>query len=103
MSQKLTREEVKKVALLARLKLTEEELDMFTSQLAHVLQYVDVLNEVDTENVEPMAHAIETHNVFREDEVKPSLPREAALQNAPLSDGQYYLVPQILENSTSDS
>ena len=103
MSEKLTREEVAKVAHLARLKLTEKELDTFTSQLGHVLQYVDVLNEVDTENVEPMAHAIEIHNVFREDTVTESLSREAALQNAPLSDGQYYLVPQILENATPGS
>ena len=103
MSEKLTREDVAKVAHLARLKLSEKELDTFTSQLGQVLQYVDVLNEVDTENVEPMAHAIETHNVFRDDVPQPSLPREAALQNAPLSDGKYYLVPQILENSTPGS
>ncbi len=103
MSQKLTREDVTKVALLARLKLSDEELDTFTSQLSQVLQYVDVLNEVDTENIEPMAHAIEVSNVFREDEVQPSLPREAALQNAPLTDGSYYLVPQILENATPES
>lgn len=102
MSEKLTREDVAKVAHLARLKLTDQELDVFTSQLGQVLEYVDVLNEVDTENIEPMAHAIEVHNVFREDEVQESLPREAALQNAPLTDGKYYLVPPILENSTSD-
>ncbi len=103
MSQKLTREEVAKVAHLARLKLSDQELDTFTSQLGQVLEYVDVLNEIDTENVEPMAHAIEVSNVFREDEVCSSLSRDAALQNAPLSDGKYYLVPQILENATPNA
>ena len=102
MSEKLTREDVAKVAHLARLKLTDKELDVFTSQLGQVLEYVDVLNEVDTENIEPMAHAIEVHNVFRDDKIRESLPREAALQNAPLTDGKYYLVPQILENATPD-
>lgn len=102
MSQKLTREDIAKVAHLARLKLSDQELDTFTSQLGQVLGYVDVLNELDTEDVEPMVHAIEVDNVFRKDEVRPSLSREAALQNAPLTDGKYYLVPQILKNATSD-
>jgi aspartyl-tRNA(Asn)/glutamyl-tRNA(Gln) amidotransferase subunit C len=62
------------------------------------LKYVDALNEVDTTNVEPMVHAIELSNVFRPDTVVDSLPRSAALQNAPKTDGTYFLVPQILED-----
>ncbi len=93
----LTREDVSKVALLARLKLTDAELEALTAQMGQVLSYVEILNEVDTENVEPMAHAVEVSNVLREDEVRESLPREAALANAPKSDGKCFLVPAILD------
>jgi len=92
----MNREEVVKIALLARLKLTDDELDRFTSQLGQVLQYVDILNEVETEDVEPMAHAVELFNVFRDDEVRESLARNEALSNAPKTDGQCFLVPPIL-------
>ncbi len=97
MSTALTRDEVAKVALLARLKLTDVELDRLTPQLSQILEYVEILNEVDTETVEPMAHAVELSNVFRADEVRESLPREAALANAPKTDGRFFLVPQILD------
>jgi aspartyl-tRNA(Asn)/glutamyl-tRNA(Gln) amidotransferase subunit C len=99
MTGRLTRDEVAKVALLGRLKLSAEELDRMTDQLARILEYVEILNEVDTENVEPMAHAIELHDVFREDVPVPSLTREDALSNAPKTDGRCFLVPQILEGT----
>ncbi len=99
MTGRLTRDEVAKVALLGRLKLSAEELDRMTDQLARILEYVEILNEVDTENVEPMAHAIELHDVFREDVPVPSLSREDALSNAPQTDGRCFLVPQILEGA----
>ena len=92
----LTRADVEKVALLARLRLSEQELDTMTGQLAQIVGYVDQLAEVDTEGVEPMAHAIETANVFAEDRVEPSLPREQALANAPSHNGRGYLVPAVL-------
>ena len=96
MSARLSRDDVTHVALLARLKLSDAELEMFTSQLGQVLQYVDILNEVDTDGIDAMAHAAELSNVFRDDEARDSLPREAALANAPKTDGQCFLVPQIL-------
>lgn len=99
MAEPLTKTDVAKVALLSRLKLSETELELFTSQLGQVLGYVELLNELDTSAVEPMAHAAELSNVFREDELKPSLPRSAALANAPKTDGKYFVVPQILEES----
>jgi aspartyl-tRNA(Asn)/glutamyl-tRNA(Gln) amidotransferase subunit C len=99
MSTALTREEVAKAALLARLKLTDDEVDVFTLQLGKILEYVDVLNEVDTEDVEPMAHAVELSNVFRADEVRESLDRDEALDNAPKTDGKFFLVPQILDGA----
>jgi aspartyl-tRNA(Asn)/glutamyl-tRNA(Gln) amidotransferase subunit C len=95
----LTREDVEKVAGLARLKLTADEISEMTDKLGHIISYVAVLDEVDVSNVEPMAHVADVANVFREDAVRESLPREAALANAPKSDGKYFLVPQILENA----
>jgi aspartyl-tRNA(Asn)/glutamyl-tRNA(Gln) amidotransferase subunit C len=97
MSGRLTRDEVAKVALLGRLKLSGDEMDRMTVQLSRVLEYVDILNEVDTKHVEPMAHAIELRDVFREDVPVPSLPREDALANAPKTDGRCFVVPAILE------
>ena len=99
MSALLSTIEVAKVASLARLKLSVEEQEQMAVQLARVLEYVDVLNEVDTDDVEPMAHTVEVTNVLREDVPRDSLPREAALSNAPKTDGECFLVPQILENT----
>ena len=99
MAIELTREKVQEVARLARLKLTDQEIESFTSQLGQVLDYVNILAEVDTAGVEPMAHAVEQFNVLREDVVGESLPREAALANAPKTDGRFFQVPQILESS----
>lgn len=92
----LTRTDVQKVALLARLQLTDAELDTMTSQLAEVIGYVDLLGEVDTEGVEPMAHAVEVTNVFADDHIEPSLPRQQALANAPRHNSRGYLVPAVL-------
>ncbi|MFZ5830602.1 MAG: Asp-tRNA(Asn)/Glu-tRNA(Gln) amidotransferase subunit GatC [Planctomycetota bacterium] len=92
----ITRDEVAKVSLLARLRLTDAELDTLTTQLSSVLDYMELLSEVDTSEVEPMAHAVEVSNVLRGDEVQPSLPRDAALANAPSRDDECYLVPAVL-------
>ena len=67
-----------------------------TEQLGHIVAYVDQLAEVDTEGIEPMAHAVEVSNVFAEDEVRPSLPREEALATAPHHNQEAYLVPAVL-------
>lgn len=99
MAAELSRDDVVKVAKLSRLKLSDLELETFTSQLGRVLEYVDILNEVDTDAVEPMAHAVEQSNVLRDDIARPSLPREAALSNAPKTDGRFFQVPAILESS----
>ena len=96
----LTRQEVEKVSLLGRLLLTPEELDRLTSQLGGIVQYIEQLAELDDEikakSVRPMAHAVEMTNVFRADEVCPSLDRAAALANASQQDQQFYLVPAVL-------
>jgi len=92
----ISRQDIEKVALLARLQLTEAELATMTEQLAQIVSYVDQLAEVITDGVEPMAHAVEVANVFREDAVTASLPREEALANAPNHDERGYLVPAVL-------
>lgn len=92
----LSREEVEKVALLARLQLTEGELDTMTTQLGAIVAYIQQLDELDTDNVQPMAHAAELTNVFADDEVRPSLPREQALANAPKRDTECFRVPAVL-------
>lgn len=92
----ITRQDIEKVALLARLQLTEAELVTMTGELGQIVDYVDQLAEVNTDGVEPMAHAIEINNVFKDDRVEASLPREAALQNAPHHNGVGYLVPAVL-------
>jgi aspartyl-tRNA(Asn)/glutamyl-tRNA(Gln) amidotransferase subunit C len=99
MSLPLTRQEADKIAWLARLRLEDAEIETLARQLGQILEYIDILGEVDTEDVEPMAHAVDVANVFRDDAVRESLPRDAALANAPRSDGQCFLVPEILESS----
>jgi aspartyl-tRNA(Asn)/glutamyl-tRNA(Gln) amidotransferase subunit C len=94
----MDRQDVEKIALLSRLKLSDAELERLTAELGQVLDYVAILNEVSTEDVEPMAHAVEVSNVFREDAMRESLPREQALANAPKTDGRCFLVPQIIES-----
>jgi aspartyl-tRNA(Asn)/glutamyl-tRNA(Gln) amidotransferase subunit C len=92
----ISRQDIEKVGLLARLQLTDDELTKMTADLAQIVGYVDQLAEVDTNGVEPMAHAIEMSNVFREDAVAESLPRDEALANAPHRDERGYLVPAVL-------
>lgn len=90
-------EEVRKVASLARLSLTDEELATYQGQLTRILGYVHLLDEVDIADSQPMPHAVDLQNVFREDVCNPSLDRPAALANAPKTDGKYFQVPQILD------
>ncbi len=92
----ITRTDVEKVSLLARLRLSETEIDTLSHELGQIVAYVDQLAQVDTEGVEPMAHAVEVSNVFADDVVRPSLSREQALANAPSHNGQGYLVPPVL-------
>ena len=93
----LTSDEVAKVALLARLRLSPDELATFTGQLNSIVDFVAQLQELDTTDVEPLAHGVEVRNVFRDDVRGPSLPREAALANAPKRNAESFLVPAVLE------
>ncbi|MBY0546973.1 MAG: Asp-tRNA(Asn)/Glu-tRNA(Gln) amidotransferase subunit GatC [Candidatus Obscuribacterales bacterium] len=90
-------DEVSEVALLARLSLTEQEKELYASQLSRIIEHFNQLKDIDTTSVEPLAHALPVTNVLREDEVKPSLGREALLANAPDREGNFFKVPKIGE------
>jgi len=92
----VTRKEVEHIAELARLQLNESELEEYTLQLNKILEYVEKLNELDTENVKPLLHPIEGVNVFREDIVQRSVDREDALKNAPSKDEEFFKVPKVI-------
>jgi aspartyl-tRNA(Asn)/glutamyl-tRNA(Gln) amidotransferase subunit C len=85
------------LADLARIKLTPDEIEKFQSQLSHVLEHVERLNQVDVSNVEPMAHSFPIYNVFRKDEVGASLDREVALSNAPRQAHGLFIVTKVVE------
>ena len=94
---KITRKDVEDVALLSRLEVPEDKVATVTEQLNAILEYAEILNKVDTEGVQPTAHVLPLKNVLREDEVRPSLPRKLAFQNAPLEEDGYFKVPKIVE------
>ena len=93
--------DVKYVAELARLELTEEEQAVFQPQLENIVKYVEKISSVDVEGVEPMMHGRTLVNAFREDVVRPSLETEAALANAPKRVGDEFLLPKIVEGAES--
>lgn len=91
------RQQVEHVAKLARLKLTEEEMELFEGQLSAILEHANRVTALDTEGVEPTSHAIPLRNVLRPDEVIPPIGPEAALANAPFAEDGHFRVPRILE------
>ena len=93
----LSIDQVRWVAHLARLELTDDEATTFTRDLTAIVDYVNQLQSVNTDNVEPLAHAVELTNVFRADEPAESLPVDQALANAPQRKGDFYAVPAVLD------
>ena len=94
---KVTREDLKNVAVLSRLAIAEDKADGYIVQMDAILSYMDNLSEINTDAVKPTTYALPMENVFRKDVVKPSLDRELALSNAPLKEGGYFKVPRVLE------
>jgi len=94
---KIEQQTVKKMAHLARLDLTEQEEVKMVEDLSKILNWMDQLKELDTTNVEPLTHMSEEVNVFREDIANNQLSREKGLINAPKQDGEYFLVPKVIE------
>jgi aspartyl-tRNA(Asn)/glutamyl-tRNA(Gln) amidotransferase subunit C len=93
----ITREDVEHVAELARLELTAAEKEQFIVQLNSILTYIEKLSELNTDGVEPTSHVLPMSNVFRDDEVRPSLDRDRVLQNAPQESHFFFKVPRIIE------
>jgi aspartyl-tRNA(Asn)/glutamyl-tRNA(Gln) amidotransferase subunit C len=93
---KITPEEVRYVATLARLSLSETEVEKTTLQLDGILSYVEKLGELDTTGVQPTTHALAVRNAFREDETRESLPQREALANGPLQNGEAFVVPRVI-------
>ena len=94
---KLTRDEVQHIAVLARLDLAADEQKQLVGQLNHILEYMDKLNELDTDTVEPLSHAVDVVNVLRPDKAVNQPQTEGMLQNAPARDGDFLSVPKIIE------
>jgi len=101
MQQEIDIQQVRKVAKLARLDLSEAEIEEFTGQLGAILRYVEKMNELDTTDVEPLAHCLPISNVLRPDEAHESLGPDEALANAPQRDGPFFKVPKILDDSSA--
>ncbi len=94
----ITKQEVERVAKLARLEITEDEKEAFSRQLSSILTYIEQLKGIETTGIEPTATVLDQTNVFRDDVVRPSLSVERALANAPEADEGYLRVPKILDN-----
>jgi aspartyl-tRNA(Asn)/glutamyl-tRNA(Gln) amidotransferase subunit C len=93
----ITREDVEHVAELARIELTAAEKEQFIAQLNSILTYIEKLSELNTTGVEPTSHVLPMSNIFRDDEVRPSLDRDRVLQNAPQESHFFFKVPRIIE------
>ena len=99
MSKAIDAETVRHIGKLSRIELTDEQVETFSRQLAAILEYFDKLQQLDTGNVEPMAHAVELRNVLADDELAQGLSPEEALANAPARDGDFFRVPKVIGDS----
>ena len=94
---KISNEEVEHIAKLAKLSLSEEEVNKYAKDLASIAEFINELNEVDVSGVSPTAHVVDKQNVFRKDEMKDSFPREQILKNAPSKEAGCISVPKVVE------
>ncbi|MEW6162250.1 MAG: Asp-tRNA(Asn)/Glu-tRNA(Gln) amidotransferase subunit GatC [Nitrospirota bacterium] len=94
---RISKEEIEHIASLARLYLSEEEKELFGSQLSSILDYMEKLNELDTKDIEPISHVLPLSNIMRDDTLGYSIPRSDALMNAPDRTDKFYRVPKIIE------
>ncbi|HAH49896.1 MAG TPA: Asp-tRNA(Asn)/Glu-tRNA(Gln) amidotransferase GatCAB subunit C [Balneola sp.] len=93
----VSEKDVQYIANLARLQVTNEEARSYAKDMSSILEYMDLLNEVDTSNIEPLEHVIDLESRFRKDEAKEPLSHEDALKNAPDADSDYFRVPKVIE------
>ncbi len=101
MSQKIDEQQVRHIAMLSRLELSDEEAATFSEQLSEIVAYVEQLNELDTADVEPTAHPLPLRNVLRDDEPNEPLPVDAALANAPQRINSFYKTPKVIEQDSA--
>jgi aspartyl-tRNA(Asn)/glutamyl-tRNA(Gln) amidotransferase subunit C len=101
MGHKIDEALVRHIGHLSRLNPTDEEVRLFSGQLSAIVEYMDQLNEADTTDVPPTAHALPIHNVFREDEPLRSLDPDQALANAPHREGSFFAVPKVLDQDSA--
>lgn len=101
MSAKIDENTVRRVAKLSRLEMSDEQISVFSEQLSDILGYIEKLEKLDTENVEPLAHCLPVHNNWREDEVRGSLGVDKTLENSPDSEEEFFKVPKILDDSST--
>ena len=94
---RITSDEIRHLALLCRIAMTDEDVDMMRDQMSNILNNIDVLNRVDTDGVEPTGHSVDLVSVMREDEVTPASPIEETLANAPEREGDFIRVRAVLE------
>jgi len=95
---KISKDDIIKVSELARLEFKEKELEKFTEQLGNILEYIEQLNELNTDNVEPTSHVLDMSTPLREDKVVEWLSTEEVLKNAPESEDDFFVVPQVIED-----
>ena len=94
---RITSDEIRHLALLCRIAMTEEDVDMMRDQMSNILDNIDILNQVDTDGIEPTGHSVDLVSVMREDEVAPAFPIEEILANAPDREGDFIRVRAVLE------
>ena len=94
---KITGEQIRHIAALARLRFDEDEIESFRAQFERIVEYVEKIDELDLNGVEPTSHAMDRSNAFRDDEVAQSLPQKLALANAPQKKDGFIAVPRVIE------
>ena len=100
---RLTSDDVRHIATLARVGMSDQEIELMRDQMSHILENFDVLSQVDTDAVEPTGHSVDVSTVMREDEIAPSSPREDVLANAPSTQDAFIRVKAVLESRPADS
>ena len=101
MAHKIDEAQVRHIGHLSRLKPTDGEVRLFSEQLSAIIEYMEQLNEVDTTDVPPTAHAVPVQNVFRADEPRRGLTPEQALANAPQREGSFFALPKVLDQDSA--
>ena len=99
-TKKVTKKELNKIAKLSKLSLSEAELKTHTKDMNNILDYMDLLNEIDTSDVEELVNVHDTHSVLRKDVIEESIPKEKVIENSPKSKGDYIEIPLVVKKDS---